>query len=1460
MAASLSMLASASLVTTARAATGQHAVRDLSGCQNNALPRNDDGSTGQVSLPFTAKYFGHDYAELYVNNNGNVTFDAPQSIYTPYTLMETGRVIIAPFFADVDTRNTASLETHYGNVTVEGHSAFCVDWVQVGYYNSKADKLNSFQLLLVDRSDVSQGAFDIEYNYDQVQWETGEASGGAGGIGGTPARVGFSNGIDHAYEAPGSGQSGAFLDSNTSTGLIYNSRASNGVQGRYVFHVRNGVDDAEARLYALNLVGGSNPVLALTPPCAGDPIDCATGDYWTQATDAKLVGRGPVAGLTRTYNSLSAATDGAFGHGWSSLLDVSLHQDTTGTVTITQENGSQVSFTQSSSTYVAPSYVLATLTRTADGTWTLTRRHREHLIFDATGALTAVSDLNGNTTTVTRSTGLTTDDGRTVGVHLDSSNHVTSIVDPMRRTTQFAYSTAGDLASVTDPTGAVTRYDHDNAHHLTVVTSPTGGLTKMVYDSTGRATSQTNPVGAVTALAYAGDASASTTTITNPDGSTTIEKFKGLLLTSRQHTDAHGNSATTTYIHDPATLAVTDVTDPMDRTAHYDYDAAGNLTSVTEPSGDKTTATYDALGDVTAITDALGSTTSLTYSSTGDLLSRTVPTAAGAATQKADHTANGDTTGLTDADGNTAQLTYDEAGRLVQEVLPAGEVIRCKYNNAGELVALIAPGGAVTRFRYDAAGHLSETIDPKHNVTRDSYDSAGRRTAHTDAMGQTTRYAYDAAGQLAAVTRPDGSKLTYRYDEAGRVVAQTDASGHTTSYTYDGLGRLASTQAPGAGTTTATYDAADQLSTATDASGTSTAYTWTPDGQLATLTRGSTHFTYTYDAVGRRTAYTDATGTTQLQYDPAGRLTTAKDGFGATVSYGYDLAGLLTSLTYPDGSTVTRTYDADQRLTSVRDFIGKTFTFTYDAAGLLSTQANPNGVKAAWQHDADNLTTGITISKKSSALLRLTDQRNANGLVTRETAAGPSSNDSQRIAYDALGQITADATSDSRSRYSYDPSGNLTQVSADRSNANTLRYDANGVLNTINTRLKGHNRLNASIGTDALGSRTSVTASGLTATYTWNAGSLASYSGPSGGPIPSVEDLTASAKHTGATTNTSYTYDAQGLRTNKTVDGTPTHFAYDRVSMPQPLIIGDGTLRYITGPDGRVLEQVKSDSTPMYLHQDQLGSTRLVTDARGNIVATYSYTPFGTLRKAVGHERDRRHTVPATQGGRIKITITPVLFAGGYADAESGLYWLVARSYDPATGQFLSRDPLVAITWAPFSYAMNSGLNFIDPMGLSWYNPTTWTGKTWATVGLGVALVAVGVATFGVGDAVLGGVAITTETTIEATSVVATTEVATITTTSLTVATTSEYVLTADTALSVAQGTIAIGATARGVVDTREACSEYGYGSRQCVQSGVGTIMSAADPFLGLGPWVDLGYNGIGTLNAYTTPEGRCST
>lgn len=223
------------------------ALRTDSGFSANVLPPEDDSPSVQAGLGFAIKFFANDVvSQIWVNNNGNLTTQSALSQFTPSGIASSvNQPLIAAFWADVDTRGGPV--TTYGQSTIDGHPAFGVSWIEVGYYGqtgSHLDKRNTFQIVLISRSDVATGDFDIELNVGKVQWETGDASQGVGGLGGNSAHMGYTNGLSGSarvsFEMPGSGVNGAFLDTNQTSGLIHNSRNSD-VLGRYVFPVRSGV-------------------------------------------------------------------------------------------------------------------------------------------------------------------------------------------------------------------------------------------------------------------------------------------------------------------------------------------------------------------------------------------------------------------------------------------------------------------------------------------------------------------------------------------------------------------------------------------------------------------------------------------------------------------------------------------------------------------------------------------------------------------------------------------------------------------------------------------------------------------------------------------------------------------------------------------------------------------------------------------------------------------------------------------------------------------------------------------------------------------------------------------------------------------------------------------------------------------------------------------------------------------
>lgn len=177
-----------------------------------ASGRNDDGFSGPIDFNFTnpghslTNFFGGNYGSFFVNNNGNITFNDGLASYTPSGPQGASQPVIAPFFADVDTRGTASGVVHL-NQLVSNQTV--VTWDHVGYYGALDNLLNTFQLIVRGPNYVVPvGEGQIGFYWNTMGWETGNASGGSGGFGGTPAAVGFGDGQQNGYILQGSTANG----------------------------------------------------------------------------------------------------------------------------------------------------------------------------------------------------------------------------------------------------------------------------------------------------------------------------------------------------------------------------------------------------------------------------------------------------------------------------------------------------------------------------------------------------------------------------------------------------------------------------------------------------------------------------------------------------------------------------------------------------------------------------------------------------------------------------------------------------------------------------------------------------------------------------------------------------------------------------------------------------------------------------------------------------------------------------------------------------------------------------------------------------------------------------------------------------------------------------------------------------------------------------------------------------
>lgn len=178
----------------------------------DVLAPDDDSISAMIELeaafPGGISLFGTTYTQLWVNTNGNVSFTSALPTYTPDAFPGAPQPMIAPWWADVDTRGVVDAEPVGQNRVYWSLRAgeLIVTWYLVGYFSRHVDLRNSFQLVL-RRIEDTPGAVQIEFRYARCEWTTGDSSGGTGGLGGRPAHAGFEVGARHLV-LPASGTMG----------------------------------------------------------------------------------------------------------------------------------------------------------------------------------------------------------------------------------------------------------------------------------------------------------------------------------------------------------------------------------------------------------------------------------------------------------------------------------------------------------------------------------------------------------------------------------------------------------------------------------------------------------------------------------------------------------------------------------------------------------------------------------------------------------------------------------------------------------------------------------------------------------------------------------------------------------------------------------------------------------------------------------------------------------------------------------------------------------------------------------------------------------------------------------------------------------------------------------------------------------------------------------------------------
>lgn len=968
------------------------------------------------------------------------------------------------------------------------------------------------------------------------------------------------------------------------------------------------------------------------------------------------------------------------------------------------------------------------------------------LVFDATGKLTKITDGRGNTHTLSYAgstlTGVADGLGRTLAF-TTTSGRITRVTDHTGRHIDFTY-TGANMTSASDPNGHTTTFAYDGAGLLTSYMRPEGNVPFTQVFTAGKVTSQTERTTDTTMIAYA----EGETTITQPGGAVMVHRYlatgeltgftdeggNDLEMTSdttgrrNRVMDREGDATAITY-HAPSGLPAT-ITNAEGRVTTMTYKARVlkldgvtdklkaltffDLTKIVFADGTSESYTYDARGNLLTRTDRAGKKWTFTYNDRGQVLTAANPTG-GVDTFTYD--AAGNLASSKDSATGATTYAYDAQNRVTTITRPGGATRTFVYDDADLITSTTDERGKTTTFDYDNNDRLTKVTDPDTNKTELAYDTLDRVTQVIDRLMKVSSRTFDARRLLATVTDRNTNVTTFDYDERQRPVKMTDPGGKEWTFGFDGEGQLTSAANP---VDSPTQIARNDLGRIVAVSN--------PLGQ----TDGNTR-----DAMQRITQMRDALGRAKtFAYDKRGDLVGASEEGAGSAKYTRDALGNVTAITAPNGGVWKSTYTAEGRVQAMTDPLGNSWQRTYDARGRLATMAFPDAATATFTYDGANNVTRVLHSDGHDFnftydnLGRLTE-------ATDPSVAAFGVGNSVQFTYDAESRLTATtypgapgktfgATYDDGGRlktvvydvgganytvtYTYDTRDRLTRVS-DGTNFIDFGYDDAGRLLTM-TRSNGRN---ATFTRDAAGRLTRIQdGTAMDFKYTLNAAGDVIAEDQTGGIVPSVVAGTtqlAFGKASQITTD-GYTYDNRGRLT-----AMPGHtFAWDDASRlaridtldlhrnalghifnrdgsPRlhhfaiagaPLVMND-LIFYVWTPDGRLLWKIDSTGTGFY-HFDRIGSTIEITNGAGNQLALFGYTPYGEM-------------LPGSSGSEL---FTYVGQNGVRAEEE--LYEMGARYYDPASGRFLTRDPVPprlgdVKSLNLYAYANQNPLRYIDPAG-----------------------------------------------------------------------------------------------------------------------------------------------------------------